>query len=92
MIRTPKGTELILLAQTGNGKAVTYLTNGQAGNVESHSELDPGQPVLNLTAVLNKDDYGFSKLTVQNATHAHWSFIKGGDGSHGDELQMIKGA
>lgn len=78
--------------QTGNGKAVTYLTNGQAGNVESHSELNPGQPVLNLTAVLNKEDYGFSKLTVENATHAHWQFVKGSDGSDGDYVSFVKSA
>lgn len=34
------------------GKSLIHLVNGQAGNVESHSELD-GAPVLPITAFLD---------------------------------------
>ncbi|ORY30983.1 acid phosphatase AphA [Naematelia encephala] len=73
------------------GKSITHLINGMAGNIESHSTLEPDQPVLNLTAVLDFTHYGFSKLTVVNATTATWQFIHGDDGSVGDYLTLIKG-
>jgi len=60
-----------------------------AGNIESHSTLDPGQSPLNITAVLNQRDYGFSKLTI-NADSATWEFVKGADGSAGDKLTLLK--
>lgn len=75
--------------KTGNGKSLCHLVNGQGGNVESHSELD-GDPRLNITAVLNAKDYGYSTLTVYNSTTVKWSFIKGADGSAGDELTIVK--
>ena len=75
----------------GDGKSLIHLVNGQAGNIESHSELD-GDPRLNITAVLDVTSYGNSKLTVFNATLAMWEFIKGEDGSVGDQLMMHKGA
>lgn len=70
--------------------AITHIVNGQAGNIESHSELSSKQKVLNLTQVLNREDYGFTKLTVFNATTAKFEFIKGGDGSIGDYVTLVK--
>lgn len=38
---------------TGNGKSITYLVNGQAGNIESHSNFAAnGDHRLNITAYL----------------------------------------
>lgn len=45
------------------GKSLIHLINGQAGNVQSHDTLG-GDPVLNITAVLDFKHYGFTKLTV----------------------------
>lgn len=74
---------------TNEGKSMVHVINGMAGNIESHSTLDADQPVLNITAVLNMKDYGFSKLKV-TTTSATWSFTKGADGSIGDELTILK--
>jgi acid phosphatase len=40
--------------------------------------------------VLNQRDFGFSKLTVHNEKKVSWQFIKGGDGSLGDEFTLLK--
>jgi acid phosphatase len=61
-----------------------------AGNIESHSTLNPGQSPLNITAVLDFQHYGFSKLKVINSTALSMSFILGQDGSVGDELTLVK--
>lgn len=74
---------------TNEGKSMAHVVNGMAGNIESHSTLDADQPVLNITAVLNQRDYGFSKLKI-TSTSATWEFIKGGDGSVGDKLTLLK--
>jgi len=75
---------------TDPGVSMTHLVNGMAGNVESHSTLSATQKVLNITAVLNMVDYGFSRLTFKNASVATWEFIHGADGSVGDSLTLIK--
>lgn len=75
---------------TNPGTSMTHIINGMAGNIESHSGLATGAPVLNLTAVLDFTHYGFSKLNVVNETHLTWNFVKGGDGSHGDDFTLIK--
>ncbi|ORX41237.1 putative acid phosphatase [Kockovaella imperatae] len=74
----------------GDGSSIVHLTNGQAGNVESHSILSADEPVLPLTNVLNFVDFGLSKLTVINETAASFEFIRGADGSQGDYLMMTK--
>ena len=74
---------------TNPGKSMTHIVNGMAGNVESHSTLE-GAPILNITAVLNQKVYGFSKLTVESATKLTWQYIKGDDGSVGDEVTLLK--
>lgn len=73
---------------TGTGDSLTTLVNGMAGNVESHSSINASE-ILDYTAVLNQYIFGFSKLTVHNNTHATWQYIKGSDGSVGDELTMV---
>jgi hypothetical protein len=68
---------------------MTHIINGMAGNIESHSVLDAGEKVANITAVLDQSHYGFSKLTVLNATALKWTFVRG-DGADGDELMLYK--
>lgn len=72
------------------GKSMTHIVNGMAGNIESHSEFSAGQGLTNITAVLNTKEYGFSKLTVANATALKWEYVKGSDGSAGDTLWLVK--
>jgi acid phosphatase len=74
------------LANTGT--SMTHIVNGMAGNIESHSTLDESK-ILNITAVLNQKHFGFSKVTVHNATTLTWTFIRG-DGVVGDQLTLIK--
>ncbi|KAK9388189.1 acid phosphatase [Lipomyces mesembrius] len=75
---------------TNAGVSMTHIVNGMAGNIESHSTLSAGENILNITAILDQEHYGFSKLTVLNATTLKWSFVRGDDGSLGDELTLLK--
>jgi hypothetical protein len=75
--------------KTNNGKSIAHLVNGQAGNIESHSVLGD-DPVLNITAYLDYKNYGFTKLTVYNASMASWEFVHGSDGSTGDYVYLVK--
>lgn len=75
---------------TNPGRSMVHLVNGMAGNIESHSELAAGAKVLNITAVLDRTNYGFSKLTVHNASAVTWQFIHGADGKVGDTLHLLK--
>ena len=74
---------------TGTGKSITHIINGMAGNIESHSTLGSSK-LLNITAVLNQKDYGFSKFTFHSETKATWQFIKGDGSGVGDELTLVK--
>jgi hypothetical protein len=67
-----------------------HIINGAAGNIESHSTLDPGQSILNITAVLDQTHYGFGKLTIHNCSTLTWQYVKGDDGSIGDEVTLLK--
>lgn len=69
---------------------MTHIINGMAGNIESHSTLSEGEAIANITAILDQTHYGFSKLTVHNASALTWTFIRGDDGSVGDELTLLK--
>lgn len=75
---------------TNAGTSMTHIINGMAGNIESHSFLDAGESVLNITQVLDQTHYGFSKLSVVNETVLKLAFVRGDDGSIGDELTLIK--
>ena len=91
---------------TGTGNSLTYLTNGQAGNIESHSNfLSDGDHLLNITAYLDMQNFGYSRLSVMNATtsvsHAItasvltfklWEFIRGADGEVHDYVYLTKGS
>lgn len=74
---------------TNPGVSMVHLINGMAGNIESHSTLGTN-PILPLTNVLNQEEYGFSTLTVHNATTLTWNYIKGDTGTVGDSLTLIK--
>ena len=67
---------------------MTHLINGMAGNIESHSVLSGSQAAL--TAVLDDQHYGFSKINVINATALQWQFIRGDGAGIGDELMLLK--
>lgn len=69
---------------------MTHIVNGMAGNIESHSTLDAGQAVANITAVLDYEHYGFSKLKVINRTAISFAFVEGGEGKIGDVLTLLK--
>jgi hypothetical protein len=75
---------------TGTGKSLAHVINGMAGNIESHSTLASGEPLLNITAVLNQKDYGFSTLTFGNGSVATWRFVKGNGSGVGDELTLVR--
>lgn len=75
---------------TNPGVSLTHITNGMAGNIESHSFLANGSKILNTTAVLNQQDYGFSKLTFHNASALSWEFVKGDGSGVGDSLTLLK--
>ncbi|KAF2724618.1 acid phosphatase [Polychaeton citri CBS 116435] len=77
---------------TNPGKSITYITNGMAGNIESHSTLDSGRSPLNITAVLDQKHYGFSKLTFHNASAFTWQMIRGDGHGIRDELTLLKRA
>lgn len=69
---------------------MTHIINGMAGNIESHSTLDADEPIKNITNVLDQEHYGFSKLTVYNATALKWEFIRGDGAGVGDSLTLLK--
>ncbi|KAM0541005.1 hypothetical protein ACHAPJ_013421 [Fusarium lateritium] len=71
------------------GNSMIHLINGAGGNIESHSTLG-NDSELDITAVLDLTNFGFSKLTVHNATTLSWKFIHGEDGMVGDELTVLK--
>ncbi|RMZ84776.1 hypothetical protein DV737_g889, partial [Chaetothyriales sp. CBS 132003] len=77
---------------TNPGTSMTHIINGMAGNIESHSFLDSDETISNITAVLDQEHYGFSKLTVLNATALKWEFVRGDGGppAIGDELILLK--
>ncbi|KAF4449376.1 acid phosphatase [Fusarium austroafricanum] len=71
------------------GKSMIHLVNGAAGNLESHSTLGT-DAILKMTMFLGQKNFGFSKLTVHNATALSWNFIHGEDGAVGDTLTVLK--
>ncbi|KAL4782338.1 Metallo-dependent phosphatase-like protein [Aspergillus varians] len=72
------------------GRSLTHIVNGMAGNIESHSWFKDGEGLTNITALLDRTHYGFSKLTVVDETTVRWEFIRGDDGSVGDYLTLVK--
>ncbi|KAF5699699.1 acid phosphatase [Fusarium mundagurra] len=72
------------------GHSMVHLINGAAGNIESHATINKSLPIPDITAHRNLTSFGFSKLTVFNATTLSWKFIQGHDGLPGDELTVRK--
>ncbi|KAJ4006283.1 hypothetical protein NW752_010932 [Fusarium irregulare] len=70
------------------GHSIVHLINGAAGNIESHATTNKSNSYL--TEIIDKTSFGFSKLTVHNETTISWKFIKGEDGTIGDELTVLK--
>ena len=76
--------------RVNEGKSITHIVNGMAGNIESHSEFSKGQGLTNITALLDTKNYGFSQLTVKDNTTVTWEFIKGDGSGQGDFLTLTK--
>ncbi|KAF5633554.1 acid phosphatase [Fusarium sp. NRRL 25303] len=74
------------------GHSMVHLINGAAGNIESHATINKSLPIPDITAHRNITSFGFSKLTVFNASTLSWKFIQGHDGKVGDELTVLKNA
>ncbi|KAF5556916.1 acid phosphatase [Fusarium mexicanum] len=74
------------------GYSMVHLINGAAGNIESHATINTSWPLPDITAHRNLTSFGFSKLTVYNATTLAWQFIQGHDGQVGDDLTVLKNA
>lgn len=74
---------------TNPGVSITHLTNGMAGNIESHSTLGKNKR-LNITAALNMADYGFNKVTFNGPDSMKFQFIKGDGSGVGDEVTLMK--
>lgn len=72
---------------TNPGKSMTHIINGAAGNIESHSTTNT---TLNITAVLDQKNYGFTRLTFHSETKLSFDYIHGQDGAVGDSLTLLK--
>lgn len=69
---------------------MTHIINGMAGNIESHSVISDPNDILNITAVIDDQHFGFSKLTIVDEKQLKWEFIRGDGGPLGDELTLLK--
>jgi hypothetical protein len=61
-----------------NPKAVVHITTGSAGCKEDHAEFKKEMPPW---SAFRSNDYGYSRLHVNNKTHLHWEQVsddKGG--------------
>jgi hypothetical protein len=76
--------------KTNPGSSMFYVINGTAGNIESHSTFVANESRLPMAAALDLTHFGFSMLTVHNATNRSWKFIEGKVGSIGDSLTVLK--
>ncbi|KAK9463200.1 acid phosphatase [Lipomyces oligophaga] len=72
--------------RTKNGTSMAHVVNGMAGNIENHSTLGTR---LNISLVLNNEDYGFSKLKIVNSTAMYWEYVMGTNGTIGDYLWLV---
>ena len=64
-----------------NPKGVVYVTIGDAGNAEGHA-THYIQPTPVWSAFRNGTQYGHGQLTVENATHALWTWYRNIDGEY----------
>ena len=75
--------------KTNPGKSMTHIINGMAGNIESHSTINTTE-ILNITAVLDQEHYGFGKLNILNATALTWEVVRGDGVASGEMLTLLK--
>ena len=54
-------------------RATTYIVSGAAGSVEAHSAFERDQPAWSAKRF---NTYGYSRLTVYNATHVNYQFVE----------------
>ncbi len=66
-------TSGITTRSTTNPPATTYIVSGDAGNHENHEVFVLPQP--DRTAY-RTDAYGYSRMTVYNATHVYWDQVQ----------------
>lgn len=74
---------------TNPGVSMTHITNGQAGNIESHSVLGD-KSLLSITNFLDDTHFGFGTLTVHNKSAVTWDFLHGDGSGVGDSLTLLK--
>lgn len=73
------------------GQSITHIVNGMAGNVENHSHLPKGQnSPLDIVAMHDETNFGFSKLTVFNESVAYSEFVGGEEGTVLDYVWFIR--
>ena len=60
-----------------NPQSPVYIVNGAAGNVEGFAKAPATIPAF--TAVLNRKNFGFGRLTVESATQATWTYYRADD-------------
>ena len=65
-------------AQPEGAKGITFLNIGDAGNAEGHAENYYDQP--GWSAFRNGTQYGHGEVTLVNATHAQWQWVRNVDG------------
>ena len=73
---------------TNPGVSMTHIVNGMAGNIESHSTHSGA--LLPITAVLDQEHYGFSKLSIANASSLTVQFMRGDGAGVSDQVTLIK--
>jgi hypothetical protein len=71
------------------GWANLVQVNGQAGNIETRTTLDPSK-VLPITNFLDQTHFGFSTMTIHNKTALTWNFVHGDGSGIGDTLTLLK--
>ena len=74
--------------RTNPGVSMTHIVNGMAGNIESHSTY--GGALVPTTAVLDQEHYGFSKLSIANASSLTVQFMRGDGAGVSDQVTLIK--
>lgn len=58
---------------TFNPPATTYIVTGDAGNNENHEPFTLEQPAR---SAYRTDAYGYSRMTVHNASHLFWEQVQ----------------
>ena len=63
----------VTTGSTFNPPATTYIVTGDAGNNENHEPFTLEQPAR---SAYRTDAYGYSRMTVYNATHLFWEQVQ----------------